>query len=163
VSEEELCVSDSRCDVPCATGDGGASRRGVLQGAVAAGALALVPALAGCGREQAGSAGAPVARSREATAGQSLVDAAEVPVGGGIKLPELQLVVTQPTKGSYKAFDATCTHKQCQVADVSEGSINCRCHGSRFAIADGAVLEGPADAPLSEVQVKVTGSRVVRA
>jgi nitrite reductase/ring-hydroxylating ferredoxin subunit len=60
------------------------------------------------------------------------------------------VVVTQPTAGEYKAFSATCTH---QGASQVGGRrvIVCPCHGSKFAIADGAVTAGPAVAAAGEV------------
>jgi len=39
-------------------------------------------------------------------------------VGGGIILPDEQVVVTQPSAGEFKAFTAVCTHAQCVVSSV---------------------------------------------
>jgi len=58
-------------------------------------------------------------------------------------------VVTQPVSGTFKAFSATCTHQGCAVSEVANGTINCPCHGSRFAVADGSVTAGPATTPLA--------------
>ncbi len=65
------------------------------------------------------------------------VAAAKVPVGGGVILDDANYVITQPKKGTYKAFTKICTHEECKVRSVSDGTINCRCHGSKFAIAMG--------------------------
>lgn len=89
-----------------------------------------------------------------------LVAAADVPVGGGVVLAEEKLVVTQPTRGTFKAFDATCTHQGCLVGSVDD-TIHCPCHGSSFAIADGSVAGGPAPSPLPERQVRVQQGQVV--
>jgi len=83
-----------------------------------------------------------------------------VPVGGGVILPDQDAVVTQPTKGQFKAFTATCTHMQCQVGTVSGGEIICPCHGSRFSITDGSPVSGPATQPLAAKKVAVRGGRV---
>lgn len=83
--------------------------------------------------------------------------AADVPVGGGVIL-DLQdgIVVTQPSAGVFKAFTAVCTHEGCVVTSVSDGTILCPCHGSKFRIADGSVAEGPAKSPLKAIPVKVS-------
>ena len=89
------------------------------------------------------------------------VAAADVPVGGGVFLPDANYVVTQPAKGSYKAFSKICTHQNCPVTAIEGGSINCQCHGSKFSIEDGSVQNGPATKPLPEAEVTVAGDAVV--
>ena len=79
----------------------------------------------------------------------------EIPVGGGKTYKDQKIVVTQPTAGQYKGFDATCTHTGCLVDKVEAGQIICPCHGSRFSIADGTVEKGPALLPLPERAVTV--------
>ena len=83
------------------------------------------------------------------------VAAAKVPVGGGVILEDADYVITQPQKGTYKAFTKICTHEQCKVSSVSDGTINCRCHGSKFDIADGSVANPPATSPLEEFKTTV--------
>jgi Rieske Fe-S protein len=85
----------------------------------------------------------------------------DVPVGGGVVLGDQNVVVTQPVAGTVKAFSTVCTHAGCAVADVADGTINCPCHGSRFAIADGAVIGGPAPRPLPAVPVSLRDGQVV--
>jgi Rieske Fe-S protein len=90
-----------------------------------------------------------------------LAAVADVPVGGGVVLADRDVVVTQPVSGTFKAFSATCTHQGCAVSEVSNGTINCPCHGSRFAVADGSVTAGPATTPLPETTVAVQDNAVV--
>ncbi|GAA0497664.1 hypothetical protein GCM10010361_74050 [Streptomyces olivaceiscleroticus] len=71
-----------------------------------------------------------------------------------------KIVVTQPTDGHFKAFSAVCTHSGCLVGKVSSGTINCPCHGSKYAIADGSVRHGPATKGLSSVPLKVSGGEI---
>lgn len=88
------------------------------------------------------------------------VATAKVPVGGGVILPDANYVITQPAKGSYKAFSKICTHQGCPVAEIANGTIDCRCHGSKFSIQDGSVVNPPARKPLAESKVTVFGSKV---
>jgi len=44
----------------------------------------------------------------------------------------------------------------CTLADVSGGTINCRCHGSKFNL-DGTVANGPASRPLEVRSITVGG------
>lgn len=93
--------------------------------------------------------------SQPAGGGKAIAKAADVPVGGGTVLKEEKLVVTQPTAGSYRCFSAVCTHQGCLVNKVADGTIDCPCHGSKFAVADGAVTKGPATRPLPEKKITV--------
>ena len=89
------------------------------------------------------------------------VGTSEVPVGGGVILDDADYVVTQPTRGKFKAFSKICTHQNCPVTAIEGGSINCQCHGSKFSIEDGSVQNGPATKPLPEAEVTVAGDSVV--
>jgi Rieske Fe-S protein len=116
---------------------------------VAAGAAGLASAaLAACGSDDSGGDEGVIA------------DTADIPEGGGLILAGPKVVLTQPTAGEFRAFSSTCTHQGCQVESVSDGTVNCACHGSRFAIADGSVVEGPAEQPLPEQAIEVTGGQV---
>jgi Rieske Fe-S protein len=94
---------------------------------------------------------------------KSIALVADVPVGGGLILKKQGVVLTQPTKGKIKAFSTTCTHAGCAVTKVKSGTIDCPCHGSKFAIEDGAPTDGPAKNPLETVKVKVKGKKVYMA
>ena len=65
-------------------------------------------------------------------------------------LADRGIVLTQPVAGTFKGFSSTCTHQGCAVSQVVGGTINCPCHGSRFAVADGSVTAGPAPSPYRE-------------
>jgi nitrite reductase/ring-hydroxylating ferredoxin subunit len=91
----------------------------------------------------------------------SAVAAADVPVGGGVVLSEADYVITQPTAGDFRAFSKFCTHRQCPLASVGGGMINCMCHGGRYSMYDGTVQAGPPPKPLPAVEVTVVGGWVV--
>ncbi len=76
-------------------------------------------------------------------------------------MQDAAFVVTQPEKGSYKAFSKICTHQGCPVAEIVGKEIVCRCHGSHFSIVDGSVVSGPAQRPLAESKVTVSGDQIV--
>ncbi len=139
------------------------SRRHLLHGAAVAGVA--VPLLSACGSDETGSpeggdtGGGSDNGSGDGASGAT-VAVADVPVGGGVILTDAQIVVTQPTEGDFKAFTAICTHRQCPVDTVSEGTINCPCHGSKYAIEDGSVVAGPAPQPLAPKEVAVKGDQV---
>jgi nitrite reductase/ring-hydroxylating ferredoxin subunit len=136
----------------------GVSRRTVVIGGcgLAGGAL-----LTGCATYGPSGPVAPAPAAAPASAGSPLAAVADVPVGGGLVLAAQGIVLTQPVAGTIKGFSATCTHQGCTVAEVTGGTINCPCHGSKFAVADGAVTAGPAPSPLPEKAVTIQGGSVV--
>ncbi len=140
------------------------SRRALLQGAGTIGVAG--PLLAACaggdGSGGAGSTGSTgsTGSSPGGSGGEVTIATADVPVGGGTILGDQLVVVTQPTEGTFEAFSAVCTHQGCPVQSVSDGAIICNCHGSRFSIEDGSVLQGPATTPLPSKQVSVEGDSV---
>jgi len=100
-------------------------------------------------------------KAKPRPAGTVLGAASEIPVGGGAIYTAAKVVVTQPASGQYKAFSAVCTHVGCIVNKVANGTIGCPCHGSEFTITNGAVVTGPAPAPLPARQVKIVGGQVI--
>ncbi|PBC39112.1 (2Fe-2S)-binding protein [Rhodococcus sp. ACS1] len=137
------------------------SRRTVVAG-IGAAAAALAAGSALFGRTRASAAPGPSAGPAVKPAGAPVktgsVPVGNVPVGGGAVLGDA--VVTQPSGGDFRGFSSTCTHAGCTVSDVSGGTINCPCHGSKFNL-DGSVHTGPASAPLAPRSVSVQGDSVV--
>lgn len=122
----------------------GLPRRAVLLGAAA------VP-LAACAKTADAPAAAP-------QTGQPLAAVSDVPLGSGVVVEGT--VVTQPSQGVFKGFKARCTHAGCALTEISEGTLTCRCHGSRFDL-NGAVVRGPATEPLVSRPVTVRGAEIV--
>ena len=90
----------------------------------------------------------------------ALAATSQVPDGGGKIIDGKNIVITQPESGSFRAFSAICTHEGCIVSSVSNGTINCPCHGSKFSIKDGSVVNGPAPSPLAAIAIKVEGTSI---
>ncbi|GAA1910201.1 Rieske (2Fe-2S) protein [Nocardioides lentus] len=133
------------------------SRRTAIGGAACLGIGA--PLLVACGSGDSGSGSASGGSSEAPAAGTAIAATADIPVGGGVIFPDENVVVTQPTEGEFKAFNAECTHQGCQVTEVTE-TIDCACHGSAFSLTDGAPTAGPAQDPLAEVEISVSGDEI---
>jgi len=140
------------------------SRRRVF---TAAGAAGLAAALTACGDsgDAAGGSGEsqPAGSSEKSSAAGPLAKVSDIPEGGGKIFSDQQIVVTQPKKGEFKAFSSTCSHQGCAVASVTDGTINCPCHGSKFSIEDGSVKQAPATQPLPAKKIEVSGDSIVLA
>jgi Rieske Fe-S protein len=136
-------------------------RRTVIMNAgLAAAAVAGLGSCTTYGPTPATEPSAPASGAGAGGSGQGLTaKAADIPIGSGKVFPDAQTVITQPKKGQFKAFSAVCTHQGCLV-DTVTNTINCPCHGSKFSITDGSVVNGPASRPLPARTVKVEGDTV---
>lgn len=133
------------------TGLAAAAIAGLSSCTVYGSAPAAQPSAAASGAASGGSGGG----------GQGLtVKAADIPVGSGKVFPDAQTVITQPKAQEYKAFSSICTHQGCQVDAVTD-TINCPCHGSKYSITDGSVVNPPAPKPLPPKTIKVEGDELV--
>ena len=151
-------------------------RRLLLRGTALAAGGAALSGLAGCGGDEATPTATastteqttdPAAEPTDTPSGSGgdggtdIGSTSAVAVGSGAIFAKDSTVVTQPTRGEFRAFTTTCTHQGCPVDQVDGDEIVCPCHGSRFSIADGSVVAGPAPAPLAERSVDVEDGRIL--
>jgi Rieske Fe-S protein len=134
-------------------------RRTLLRGAAVVGAVGVAGvALTACAAEN--EAASP--HQKQLLEGPVTVGAAaDVVVGKGKVYTDTSVVVTQPAKDDYKAFDARCPHQGCLVTKVDQGVIQCACHGSQFSMNDGSVIRRPARHGLQALPVKVENGEII--
>jgi nitrite reductase/ring-hydroxylating ferredoxin subunit len=157
------------------------TRRQILLGAGASGALVVLAACSSDSDTPAAGSTAPApspdssesaaattapSPSADATSAAPAADAVialdKVPVGGSVAatVAGAPVIVAQPTKGKVVCFSAICTHQGAQTS--TDGKvISCPRHGSLFNAFTGAVEGGPATKPLPAVKVKIDGTNVV--
>jgi nitrite reductase/ring-hydroxylating ferredoxin subunit len=144
-----------------------AHRRVLLAGL---GGLGAVGVLAACGddapattpaQNQAQSPGQSMVPTLPSPTGSAkLAATADVPVGGGVVVDGLLIV--QPERGTFKAYDAACPHKGVLVTAPENGIAKCPAHSSTFSITDGAKIAGPSQTGLKAIPVKVDGANIMR-
>jgi 3-phenylpropionate/trans-cinnamate dioxygenase ferredoxin subunit len=66
-------------------------------------------------------------------------------------------------EGRLHAFDDTCTHEQCSLAEgtLDGTTVVCPCHGAEFDVRTGAVLAPPAVEPLRTYPVRLEHGQLV--
>lgn len=150
------------------------SRRALLAAGTATGAAGVL-VLAGCTKGSSGASGgaggtaAPGAGGGAADDGAGggggptvLAKVSQVPVGNALPatMDGEPVLISQPTAGTIVTFSAICTHQGCTVAPAGK-QFQCPCHGSVYDAATGAVIQGPAVAPLKKVPTQVVDGEVV--
>src|ERR1700710_2870440 len=149
------------------------SRRTVLAGAgVVAGGIAGSSVLAACGGGGSSSSSGSTPASAGSGGGSSsgsgsantLAAVSSIPDGSTISVenPNGGTVLLTRKGDAVTGLNAKCTHQGCTVAPKG-AVLHCPCHGSEFQPGTGAVLEGPASAPLAKVNVSVTNGQVTLA
>ena len=87
-----------------------------------------------------------------------------VAVADDLKAGEMRAFEVRGTKvavanvaDTFYAFDDTCTHLQCSLAegDLEETTVICPCHGSEFDVRSGEVLQGPAREPVETYETRI--------
>jgi Rieske Fe-S protein len=72
--------------------------------------------------------------------------------GGIIRSGSVRMAACRDLDGKLHLSSAACTHLGCEIRwNSTEQCWDCPCHGSQFA-PDGAVLNGPAVAPLGKAE-----------
>jgi nitrite reductase/ring-hydroxylating ferredoxin subunit len=154
------------------------SRRSVLA-AGCAGAVACGAALAGCsssdsggtpgantttdpgGATSGGSSTGAGATSAPNQGGAALAKVADIPAGGSLQvMSDGKPVILFRDGNAVTGHSAVCTHMG-TVIPAGGAELTCPNHGSKFNAQTGAVLNGPAAAPLPEVKVTVSGDSVM--
>ncbi|MFK4146083.1 Rieske (2Fe-2S) protein [Streptomyces sp. NPDC004065] len=144
---------------------GAPARRTVM---AAVGAAGLAVALTACGSDDTSSSGSSTTQNGSDASGGGaggaggtvLAKTSDIPEGGGKVIGDHGVVVTQPTKGEFKAFSSKCTHQGCAVNKIANGVISCPCHHSEFSATDGSVKKGPATQPLPAKNISVSGEEI---
>ena len=76
---------------------------------------------------------------------------------------EGEQIVLADLGGPVIAFSNVCTHAGCDLVygELEENELECDCHGSRFNVTTGEVLQGPATDPLTVYSVRIEGGDVL--
>jgi 3-phenylpropionate/trans-cinnamate dioxygenase ferredoxin subunit len=86
------------------------------------------------------------------------ITAADIPPGG-LVVADVRgsKIAVANVGGTYYAFDDTCTHQQCSLADgdLAGTTVTCMCHGAEFDVRTGEVLAPPAPSPVKVYRIRV--------
>ena len=70
------------------------------------------------------------------------------------------MIAVANVDGTHYAFDDTCTHEQCSLAEgemLTGTTVTCFCHGSEFDVRTGQVLAPPAVEPVRVYRTRIAG------
>ena len=89
----------------------------------------------------------------------------DVPVGGvvGVVANGIHICLARTSERIVYAINDNCAHEDCTLSEgvLEDFAVECPCHGSRFDVRTGAVLNLPAVLPVETYPVMVVGDLVV--
>jgi nitrite reductase/ring-hydroxylating ferredoxin subunit len=136
---------------------GGCLRRRVLLTSLTG---ALTAGLVGCTSSKPSAPDADTGTAVVADP-QVLARTGDVPVGGGVTVGNILLV--QPTAGTFRAFSIICPHRGARVSPPDNRVITCWEHNSTFTVEDGSRIGGPATRGLTQMPITVNGTDIITA
>lgn len=96
---------------------------------------------------------------------QAILQSSEIPLAEMRRLMvgEVAICLAHTEDGGWYAIDDTCTHEDCSLSqgELTDHLVECPCHGSRFDVRTGEVLNLPAVIPVWTHRVAVTGDQVL--
>lgn len=74
---------------------------------------------------------------------------------------DVDVLIVRDGEGIH-ALDNRCTHRggPLHEGEVADGCVSCPWHGSRFRLADGSIVQGPATSPQPQYETRVIDGRV---
>jgi len=93
----------------------------------------------------------------------AVVDSSQLDEGRPVRVIADDTPVMVVRRGdAIHAIHDRCSHRGCSLAsgEIDGEEVGCACHGSRFALADGALRRGPATAAQPAYEVRETEGRV---
>jgi len=150
------------------------ARRTLIQSGAVAGGLGVVGLATGVvGRKMnkaqptvipsASPTNSATSTSSPSVKGTKVATISDVPIGTAFQFSDpvqgAPAYLLQPSKGTFLAYSAICTHEGCPVNyDHGLNGFACPCHGAQFDATTGAATRGPAKAPLQKFNVTVSGT-----
>lgn len=66
-------------------------------------------------------------------------------------------------EGKYYAIDNICGHLGCLLSDgtLLGDNIQCICHGSKYDVRTGSIINGPTRKPQSVFQIRIEGEQIL--
>lgn len=150
------------------------ARRTLIQSGAVAGGLGVIGLATGVvGRKMnkaqptviptAAPTNSATSTSSPSVKGTKVATISDVPIGTAFQFSDpvqgAPAYLLQPSKGTFLAYSAICTHEGCPVNyDHGLNGFACPCHGAQFDATTGAATRGPAQAPLQKFTVTVSGT-----
>lgn len=92
-----------------------------------------------------------------------VLDAAALSEGAPVRAAfnGIPLLISR-TPAGIAAISAVCTHRGAPLAEgtFADGCVTCPWHGSKFALDDGRVVNGPATFPQPRFEARINGDRI---
>jgi Rieske Fe-S protein len=141
--------------------EGKVSRRDFLKAAAIAGGAAALPALVTACAATPAATSSQTGNSIQLDVSQpqyaSLASAGGTLALDADALDPAGILVVRVSATAASAFTRKCTHLGCTLPNFQNGIVTCLCHGSQFN-EQGAVVRGPAAAPLRSYPVSISGN-----